>query len=458
MEVRRQYSRSAIAFALFLANLLARAAAADSPVTGQLLYSTRIPKNGDHVVLSAKIDGQKAACVFDTGATHLCIDHALADKLKLEPQGSVKGWTAGGSTNFATVACPVLMLGHTTFSHSDQAFVADLASISELKGRTLSALIGMTFWKNHIVELDFDHSRMNVFTSSSSIAAGWKFVDIAYMTNGVPYITARTGDFAYTLTIDTGSDCTIDLPRQALQPLIQGQTVDYYSPSLSWSLSGMAPDPTFLLSKVSLGTFEFGDIVVGRSGYGHSRGTLGIGLLSKFHVIFDFPNSRLYLKPRELAISGKRGFLGVVLKRENSTTSVAEIVRDSPADRLGLRRGDILFNVPSGKAEGLPLNKIYQELQSRPGKERTITIEREGMRQSVVVIPERPIPVPIALSGDCPVMLKDNGWRLFGDPEHPVVYNGRCYFCFGPIAAEEFKLAPERYAITEALLDDGKGD
>ena len=103
------------------------------------------------------------------------------------------------------------------------------------------------------------------------------------------------------------------------------------------------------------------------------NGSIGGELLRKFTCIFDFVNSKMYLKPNrtinypfEYNMSG----LEFIAAGEKLNRFVVSDVRNhSPAYIAGFARGDVIVslnNIPSSK---LDLNKIYTNLNLREGKE-----------------------------------------------------------------------------------------
>jgi len=65
---------------------------------------------------------------------------------------------------------------------------------------------------------------------------------------------------------------------------------------------------------------------------------------------------------------------------------VGTVTKGSPAERLGLRKGDLIISV-----DGEPVGgwiELSEKIHSRPGREVTITWERDGRRYTGKVIPE----------------------------------------------------------------------
>ena len=114
------------------------------------------------------------------------------------------------------------------------------------------------------------------------------------------------------------------------------------------------------------------------------NGALGGELLSRFVVIFNFPQERIYLKKNA---SFKKNFYynlsGLTLKAKGSqlnTFEVTEVRDQSPSQISGILPGDIVVAVNGIEAKDLELNVLNGYLNSKPGKKIKLEISRKGER------------------------------------------------------------------------------
>lgn len=112
----------------------------------------------------------------------------------------------------------------------------------------------------------------------------------------------------------------------------------------------------------------------------YGDGSIGQGVLQRFSVIYDFHHSKVYLKKNssfsdsfEYDMSG----MNISVKRaKNYSFTIKSIRRDSPAQKSGLKVGDLIQSV---NGEKLTINNYGQYLNlflTREGKKVTFLIKR----------------------------------------------------------------------------------
>lgn len=108
-------------------------------------------------------------------------------------------------------------------------------------------------------------------------------------------------------------------------------------------------------------------------------GLIGADVLSRFSVIFDYPNRRLFLTPNaqlrrpfETDMSGLRLTARPPLFNRFEVNGVAD---HSPASEAGFRDGDVITAVDGRPATALTLADVQNSLQ-RVSELRRLTVER----------------------------------------------------------------------------------
>ncbi|MBX2968930.1 MAG: aspartyl protease family protein [Cyclobacteriaceae bacterium] len=112
------------------------------------------------------------------------------------------------------------------------------------------------------------------------------------------------------------------------------------------------------------------------------NGTLGGEILSRFTVIFNFPQEKIYLKKNS---DFKKAFYfnlsGLTIRAKGSSLNVFEIAdvrANSIADKVGLQRGDLIASINSYSVKDLYLNQINGLLNSKPGRKIRLEVRRSG--------------------------------------------------------------------------------
>ncbi|MGB2397988.1 MAG: PDZ domain-containing protein [Flavobacteriaceae bacterium] len=146
-------------------------------------------------------------------------------------------------------------------------------------------------------------------------------------------------------------------------------------------------------------------------------GSMGAELLSRFRVLFDYPNKKVYLhpthqtkKPFYYNLSGiefEHDGVQLVKKKlpliaRNNTSSYRDGIEfflqdryelvfkpaltityvrpNSPADRAGIEQGDIIIEINGKEVYNMPLEKVHAILHKEPGKRIKMLVHRQDAR------------------------------------------------------------------------------
>lgn len=89
----------------------------------------------------------------------------------------------------------------------------------------------------------------------------------------------------------------------------------------------------------------------------------------------------------------KSGYLGVVLEETGGALTIAEVTKDSPAEKAGLKAGDVIKAV--NKAAVKDIEELGQKMEPvAAGEKLTLTIEREGKETTIVATLGEPPAAP----------------------------------------------------------------
>ena len=79
-----------------------------------------------------------------------------------------------------------------------------------------------------------------------------------------------------------------------------------------------------------------------------------------------------------LMTTGKYGGIGSMVRNNGDYTIISEVYKDCPADKAGIKAGDLLKKVDGVTLKGLSTDKVSEKLKGKPGTDINLTIERNG--------------------------------------------------------------------------------
>src|ERR1041385_4530359 len=91
---------------------------------------------------------------------------------------------------------------------------------------------------------------------------------------------------------------------------------------------------------------------------------------------------------RELQVGtqGQFGGLGIEVGMEEGFVRVISPIEDTPAFRAGIKPGDLIVKLDETPVKGMNLNDAVTKMRGEPGTRITLTIQRKGETQPIVVM------------------------------------------------------------------------
>lgn len=251
-----------------------------------------------HLLVRASINAQDCGWfIFDTGAGINCVSKAVAEKLSLQPVGSVPARGVGGLTHSPLFRPESLGVGPTTL-HDGLLMQLDLSFLTLPLGREIGGIVGFGFLMRSVAEIDMGHATIALHDPSAyTLGEGeWSGVEI---TDRVPAVRAQFDSGEGLFRLDTGANTalTFHAPTVERMKLLGGRaTTDTMlggvggairakAGNLAWfTIGGQRLDAlpvTFALE--NKGAFANPDI----------DGNIGAGILRNFKLVFDYPHQRM---------------------------------------------------------------------------------------------------------------------------------------------------------------------
>ena len=101
------------------------------------------------------------------------------------------------------------------------------------------------------------------------------------------------------------------------------------------------------------------------------------GMLSNLDPHSTYLDADAY-KDLQVSTQGEFGGLGIEVGMEDGLVKVISPIEDSPADRAGLKTGDLIFKIDDTPVKGLALADAVKKMRGKPKTQIKLSILRKG--------------------------------------------------------------------------------
>jgi hypothetical protein len=395
-----------------------------------------IKMSNNLVVAPLEINGVNLNFLIDTGVENTilfsleeaeAVDFKNVEKIKIKGLGSGEAIDAFKSSSNTISLNEYIDTNHEIYIILDQ----DINFSAQL-GIPVHGILGYHFFKNHLVEVNPISKKIIVYRDAK-VFNKKKLKKYSELPISIelekPYVKAKvkinnkitdvkllvdTGgsDAIWLFENDTSIKCPSDFFEDFLGRGFSGDIFGKRSRIEQFTISDIdLENPT--VSFPSANSVKSVELVEGRNG------SLGSAIMRRFDVVFDYPNSKLYLKKNkdfddpfnynmsgmEVQHNGKEIIKEEVLKtnfverdsKGNPTIDfekshnikyqfllkpiyeISNVRTNSPSYLAGIRKGDVIRRLNGELAYKMKLSDIIEMLQSEEGKWINIEFERKGI-------------------------------------------------------------------------------
>src|SRR3569832_184800 len=77
--------------------------------------------------------------------------------------------------------------------------------------------------------------------------------------------------------------------------------------------------------------------------------------------------------------------IGIHLRAENEAFVIDSVIKDSPAEKAGLKAEDMLASIEGKTTKGVKMDKIVELLRGEKGSKVTVAVQRAGRAEPITV-------------------------------------------------------------------------
>ena len=401
------------------------------------------------ILIPVEVNGLQLKFLLDTGVSKPIVFNFLkaSDSLQILNAEKIEVRGLGNGSNLQALRSShnVFKIGEAV--NKDQAFFAvfdpDLNFAPKL-GKAIDGIIGYDVFKDFVVQIDYNKKHIKIYKPERfkyKNCKKYQSFDLTFNYNK-PFLSAKVDleskkNIPVNMLLDSGSSDAIWLFENDKKQIVVG--TNYFTDYLGAGLSGSVYGKRSKIEALKLGDFviknpkvAFPDLltVSAVQSFYDRNGSLGGEILKRFNCIFDYPNSKLYLKPnsnfRAPFSYNKSGLLvehsGVRMVMEidpynNPTISfsdryhvnvsgviksnyryqlkptyvIYQIVPDSPAEKSGLLIGDRIVAINKKLTENMSLDKLNSYFFQESGQILQIKVDRNGFERQFKLTLKSPL-------------------------------------------------------------------
>jgi hypothetical protein len=364
------------------------------------------------VVIKLKINGRGPFnFILDTGVGLMVItEPKLVDSINLTNKRTIKMAGLGEGDAYEAYVTPPLKIEIPNLTSYDVAAAilkTDHFNLSNFVGIPIHGLLGYEFFSNLAVKLSFVDSTITVYKPKEvrRFRTGEKLpITVEYHK---PYIQAKVilpngKEQMSKLVIDLGAGHPVSLENMIKK---NGLPQKFIIANLGVGLAGPISGFLSRIDEIDLGKYRLKKVITSfPNDYDEATmkslsvprdGNLGVGILKRFTVVFDYPDNAIYLKPNanfgnpfEHDMSGieyyaaGEGFKHLVISR---------VEPGSAADEVGLEKDDEITSINFKPVGDMTLEEIDNLLKSKNDRNLLIEVYHDHRFDRVILTLKRRI-------------------------------------------------------------------
>jgi len=324
--------------------------------------------------------------ILDTGSGGISLDSLTTEAYKIPhvPSGRTINGIAGiREVDFAknnSLTFPGLKVENLDF------YINNYEILSSVYGVQIDGIIGYSFLRRYIVKINFDSLLIQVY-SPGSIKYEKQGLLLHPLFTALPIQPLSIKDARSIFSnfyIDTGAGLCFLVSRQFQQDSLLLQKKRKPVAIQVHGLGGKKHMYLTIIKEVKIGPYRFRKVPTNilddeynATSYPFVGGLLGNDILRRFNITLNYPQKEIFLLPnRHFRDPFDYSYTGLSMYTVNGVIYVDDVITNSPAERSGLKKDDIVLGVNNNFSNDI---SVYKNLMQNVGERITMVIVRDSI-------------------------------------------------------------------------------
>jgi hypothetical protein len=344
--------------------------------------------------------------ILDTGVGQMLItEPSLVDSISITSKRTIKISGFGEGQDFEAFVTPPLniqMKGLTSHYVTAAILKKDFFGLSNYAGMRIHGLLGYDFFNRLAVKIDFADSTVTAFTPGkfTGFSNGIK-LPISIEENR-PYLETKVtcNDGTETMSkliVDLGAGHAMTLENVANKTAFSPTLI---AGNLGVGIKGLISGYLGRIKAIDIGKYKIKDLIASYPEDDHTKslsvprdGNLGIDVLKKFKIVFDYTNGVMYLKassgfnePFEHDMSGLEYYAS---GEDLNHIIIDRVEPGSPGEAAGLVKDDEITAINFKPVSSMHIEDIDELFRSRDNRILILDIYHDQSFKTFITLKRR---------------------------------------------------------------------
>ncbi len=336
-------------------------------------FLCRIPftqLTGGVIILNAKLDNfpDTLNFILDTGSSGISLDSSTASFLKLMPEASDR--TIRGIAGIKKVGFLYNRKLHLSSLAIDSLnfHVNDYSILTAVYGERIDGIIGFSFLSRYIVKINYDSLRIDICSKGTIRYPKGGYL-IKPILSTLPVQGARIKDGTthnVRFLHDIGAGVCLMLSKDFVEDSsFLGKKRKLWTKE-GEGVGGKIDMHMTVVKELKFGPYRFRNVpayvfddVYNVTSYPYLAGLIGNDIFRRFNVILNYEKRDIYLVPNShFRENFDYSYSGIELYFIEDHIEIGDVAEGSPAQKAGVKEGDILVAVNGNFSQNLNTYKI----------------------------------------------------------------------------------------------------